>query len=233
MKPVLWHRTCLFIQALGSNGHFAILNWTCKLVLKKYDIRKSFGNLILNFKISQFSSPLQREHPHLKEVIFHPRRDSTHNKRSLISPLCDYKRNLQLNGVSTRGTDGPSVAQSAAVLTGDGTEIHRHGNPCLPPPSRQQEIAHQRYFRKPRKREKLCFLLSSFFFKCTCQRCFQEMGGWRLLPLSEKSSLCCRDLQWMLGPDQPSKMFTANFIALPLKTFMLIFWWIYFGVSFS
>lgn len=35
VKPVLWYRTYLLIQPLGLNGHFAILNWTRRLALKK------------------------------------------------------------------------------------------------------------------------------------------------------------------------------------------------------
>lgn len=177
VKPVLWYRIYLPIQALGSNGHFAILNWACRWVLKKYYIRKAFSNLILNFKISLFCSPLQREHPHLKEVIFDPRRDSTHNKRSLITPLCEYKRNLQLNGVSTEGNRwAKRVTQHCCIDWWWNRNRIAMATPALPPPSRQQEIAHERYFRKPIKREKLRFFLSNYF-KCTYKRCFQEMGG--------------------------------------------------------
>lgn len=35
VKPVLWYRTYLLVQPLGLNGHFVILNWTCRLALKK------------------------------------------------------------------------------------------------------------------------------------------------------------------------------------------------------
>lgn len=70
---------------------------------------------------------------------------------------------------------------------------HRHrvamATPRPPPPSRQQEIAHERYFRKAikRRKKKFCFLLSSYFRR-TYKRCFQEPGGWRLLPQGEKSA---------------------------------------------
>lgn len=101
-----WHQRCdtECICSFEHRAQQALCNSERNLeIVPEKEPVKLFIIVFWILKNSSFPSSLQRQHPHLKEVIFHAPRESACNKRSRITPLCEHKGNLQLNGVSTEG----------------------------------------------------------------------------------------------------------------------------------
>lgn len=95
--------------------------------------------------------------------------------------------------------------------------------PLLPPPSRQQEIAHKRYFRKSIKRRRIVFLAFQLFKSLSTKGAFRKrVAGICFLKVKNNLCLCREDLRWIPAIDHPSKTLTANFMALPLQILTLI-----------
>lgn len=90
--------------------------------------------------------------------------------------------------------------------------------PLLPPPSRQQEIAHERYFRKSIKRRRIVFLAFQLFKSLSTKGAFRKrVAGICFLKVKNNLCLCHEDLWWIPAIDHPSKTLNCKLYGASTK----------------